>query len=125
VPAPAREDSHAGCLGEVSAGLHGHRECRSARAARLTHREGATRPKIDEDPILNPLVRWETVHLGEVAVLVDAANGFQHLERAQFPTFVRADDTRARSTDGVGWRTPFNVWTVGNEPVALVEQYVP
>lgn len=79
----------------------------------------------DEDPILNPRVTWETVDLGEVAVLVDAANGFQHLKRTQFPAYVREDDARARSKDGDGWRTPFGVWFVGNEPVALVEKYVP
>lgn len=78
-----------------------------------------------EDPILNPLVKWETVDLGDVVVLVDAANGFQHLMRADFPAFVKDDDARARSADGAGWRTPFKVWFVGNEPVALVEQYVP
>lgn len=60
-----------------------------------------------------------------VAVLVGAANGFQHLNRAQFPAFVRTDDTRARSRERAGGRTPFNVWFVGDEPVALVEQYVP
>ena len=79
----------------------------------------------DEDPILNPVVKWETIKLGDVAVLVDAANGFQHLKRTDFPSFVRDDDTRARSKDGAGWRTPFNVLFVGNEPVALIEQYVP
>lgn len=79
----------------------------------------------DEDPILNPLVKWETVELGDVTVLVDAANGFQHLNRTDFPGFVKDDDTKARSKDGAGWRTPFSVWFVGNEPVALVEQYVP
>ena len=79
----------------------------------------------NEDPILNPLVKWETVDLGDVAVLVDAANGFQHLNRTDFPAFVRDDDRRARSDDGAGWRTPFNFWFIGNEPVALVERYVP
>jgi len=59
----------------------------------------------DEDPILNPVVKWETIKLGDVAVLVDAANGFQHLKRTDFPSFVRDDDTRARSKDGAGWRT--------------------
>jgi hypothetical protein len=79
----------------------------------------------DEEPILNPIVKWETVDLGNVAVLVDAANGFQHLKRADFPAFVKEDDARARSKDGAGWRTPFNVWFVGSEPVALIERYVP
>jgi hypothetical protein len=79
----------------------------------------------DEEPILNPVVKWETVDLGEVAVLVDAANGFQHLSRADFPALVKDDDTRAKSKDGAGWRTPFGVWFVGTEPVALIERYVP
>lgn len=79
----------------------------------------------EEQAILNPIVKWETVDLGEVTVLIDAANGFQHLQRTDFPAFIKDDDTRARSPDGAGWRTPFGVWFVGKEPVALVEQYVP
>lgn len=79
----------------------------------------------DEAAILNPQAKWETVDLGDVTVLIDAANGFHHLERADFPAFIKADDARARSDDGDGWRTPFDIWFVGDEPVALSECYVP
>ncbi len=77
----------------------------------------------DEDPILNPVAKWETVHLGDVLVLVDAANGFRHVKLADFPAYVKDDDNHSKLRDG--WRTPFLVYFIGDEPVALVERYVP
>ncbi len=95
----------------------------------LTLDEVAWNPRYEdgnaEEPILNPTVSWKTVTVDWAIVLVDAGNGFQHLRRAEFPAFIAEDDARATSEDGVGWRTPFGVWFIGNEPVAIIERYVP
>ena len=79
----------------------------------------------EEDAILNPTTSWKSVDLGRVLVLVDAANGFQRLKPSQFPAFIKLDDARATSDEGVGLRTPFGVWFVDDEPVAVIECYVP
>jgi len=77
----------------------------------------------DEDPVLNPVVKWETVHLGDVLVLVDPGNGFHKLPLADFPEYVKTSVDQAKSMDG--FITPFSVYCVGDKPVALVEWYIP
>jgi hypothetical protein len=75
------------------------------------------------DPVLNPVVKWETVRFRDVMVLVDAGNGFRKVELSDFPDYVKK--SVAQSTQADGWMMPFSVYCVGNEPVALVEWYVP
>ncbi len=77
----------------------------------------------EEDPILNPAVKWEKVRLGDVMVLVDPGNGFRRVEPADFPEYVKKSVEQAKQVDG--WLTPFTVYCVGNQPVALVERYIP
>ncbi|MCC6494908.1 MAG: hypothetical protein IT193_01475 [Propionibacteriaceae bacterium] len=77
----------------------------------------------EEDPILNPVVKWEQVRLGDVMVLVDPGNGFRRVKLADFPEYVQNSVEQSKQVDG--WLTPFTVYCVGSQPVALVERYIP
>ncbi len=77
----------------------------------------------DQDIVLNPRVEWETLRSGDLLVLVNPGDGPHQVPMADFPTYVQIVADQSRQLDG--WITPFTVYYVGDEPVALIEWYVP
>lgn len=78
----------------------------------------------NEDIFLNPHVKWETINAGDLLVLINPGDGNHQVPIADFPKFVQTDVKHAKRFND-GWLTPFTVYYIGNQPVALVEWYVP
>jgi hypothetical protein len=78
----------------------------------------------NEDPVINPHVKWETINAGDLLVLINPGDGNHQVPIADFPKVVQAEVKQAKDNNN-GWLTPFIVYYIGNQPVALVEWYLP
>jgi hypothetical protein len=78
----------------------------------------------NEDIMLNPDVKWETVTSGDLLVLVMPGDGPHQMPIADLPAYLKAEAAQSKES-GADWSTPFTVYCVGDRPVALVEWYMP
>ena len=79
----------------------------------------------DEDILLNPVVKWETIHSGDLLVLVNPGDGLHQVPIQTLPAYIRDGKAAAKEAGVDYWATPFTVYFIGDVPVALVEWYVP
>ena len=77
----------------------------------------------DEDPYLNPVVKWEKLQMPEAVVLIVPQAVPQPLTAAEFVDYVN-DYGKGIDPEDV-FRSPFAFYFAGDRPVALQERYIP
>lgn len=78
----------------------------------------------DAEVVLNPKVSWEKLRAGDLLVLVNPGDGPHQVPSTDLPAMFKAELARSKEYND-GWTTPYSVYFIGSEPVALVEWYVP